>query len=194
MSVCLTLFSHCRTGSTLSFSGTPQTTEEFSTWWWMQAKFGFLTFYCITSKLVHPIIRKKNRTEQTCHLLKAPWKGDDSVNFFAVFNPHNIKEWVKFTIFDNHNFSIGIQPNALHDQMTQFMAFSNSCHGIHCSIQFLQLGHLQTNGVPLQERARPYKVYQIATFPAIWLVYFAKIRFQTCPTSSWSETFSHSGS
>ena len=31
MSVCLTLFSHCRTGSTLSFSGTPQTTEEFST-------------------------------------------------------------------------------------------------------------------------------------------------------------------
>ena len=122
--VCLTLFSHCRTGSTLSFSGTPQTTEEFSTWWWMQAKFGFLTFYCITSKLVHPIIRKKNRTEQTCHLLKAPWKGDDSVNFFAVFNPHNIKEWVKFTIFDNHNFSIGIQPNAL-DPMTKW---HNSWH------------------------------------------------------------------
>ena len=42
--------------------------------------------------------------------------------------------------------------------MTQFMAFSNSCHGIHCSIQLLQLGHPQTNGVPLQERARPYKV------------------------------------
>ena len=128
--VCLTLFSHCRTGSTLSLCGTPQTTEEFSTWWWMQAKFGFPTFYFITSKLVHPIIRRrKTKKKKTRQLLKGPMKRWWILSICPRYSIRiTYKRMGEIPLFDNHNFSIGIQPNAP-DQMTQATASSNYCDG-----------------------------------------------------------------